>query len=358
MKHYEKRLEQDEEGIRSRTAAVAGLAREALRNAVHALLTGNRKLANLTVLGDGQINRETRAIDHECHRFIVRHLPSAGHLRLMSATIRAVIELERIGDYAVNIARVAARMSAPPPPRLAASVDNMAEESGEMLERAIEAFVERNAEQAKSIMVIAHQVERLRAAALDDLAAARDELPTDDLFAMFVVFGTLERVADQAKNLCEEAVFAATGQSKAKKVYRILFLDRDNACMAPMAEAIARQNFPNSGRYESAARTPARSLSPDVVEFMGARGVDVKAMQPKAFDKVPLELAEYHVVVSLQGPISSYVQRIPFNTHTVMLEWDLAASPDEAGIDYEALYRALSVRIRELMEQLRGPEAD
>ncbi|MCG6966598.1 MAG: hypothetical protein LJE59_08810 [Chromatiaceae bacterium] len=358
MKHYEKRLEQDEQNICSRTAAVAGLARAALKNAVHALLTGNHKLANLTVLGDGAINRETRAIDHECHRFIVRHLPSAGHLRLMSATIRAVIELERIGDYAVNISRVAARLSAPPAPRLAASVENMAEESGEMLERAIQAFIDRNAEQAKAIMVMAQQVGRLRAAALGDLTAARSELPIDDLFAMFVVFGMLERVADQAKNLCEEAVFAATGQTKAKKVYRILFLDRDNACMAPMAVAIARQNFPNSGEYESAALTPARTLDPNMVEFLGARGIDAGWMTPEKFDKVPLELAEYHVVVSLQGPISNYLQNIPFHANTVVLEWDLAPSPDEAELDYDALYRALSLKLRELMEQLRGPEAD
>ena len=89
MNHYEQRLEQDEQDIRTRTAAVAASVRKALRDAVHALLTGNHTLANLTVLGDGVINRETRAIDHDCHRFIVRHLPSAGHLRQMSATIRS-----------------------------------------------------------------------------------------------------------------------------------------------------------------------------------------------------------------------------------------------------------------------------
>ena len=165
-------------------------------------------------------------------------------------------------------------------------------------------------------------------------------------------------MADQAKNLCEETVFAATGQGKATKVYRILFLDRDNTLLAPMAEAIARQNFPNSGRYESAALTPATAVAPEMVEFLAARGIDAKAMTPHAFDKVPLELAEYHVVVSLQGPVSGYLKDIPFLSHTTTLEWDLVQSPDEAGLDYEALYRALSVQVRELMEQLRGPEAD
>lgn len=358
MKHYEKRLEQDEEDIRSRTASVAGLVREALKNAVHALLTGNHKLASLTILGDGDINREVRAIDGACHRFIVRHLPSAGHLRQISATIRAVIELERIGDYAVNISRVAAHLSAPPGQRLAAAVENMAAESGDMLERAVQAFVDRNADQANATMIMAKQVERLRAVALSDLTAAREGLPIDDLFAMFSVFGMLERVADQAKNLCEEAVFAATGQTKAQKVYRILFLDRDNASMAPMAEAIARQHFPNSGRYESAASTPAPTLAPEMVAFMSARGGDVSAMTPHKFDKTPLELADYHVVVSLQGPIGNYLKEIPFLSPIVTLEWDLAQSPDDADLDYEALYRALSVQVRQLMELLRGAEAD
>lgn len=356
MKHYEKRLEQDEQDIRAKTAAVAALVREALRNAVHATLTGNHKLASLTVLGDGEINRATRSIDRDCHLFIVRHLPSAGHLRLMSATIRAAIELERIGDYAVSIARVATRLSAPPDQHLARAVENMAQESGEMLERAVQAFADGNAEQARAVTVMADQVERLRTAALDDLAHAAAERSTNDLFALFVLFSMLERVSDQAKNLCEEAIFAATGETKASKVYRILFLDSDNAILAPMAEAIARHNFPNSGNYESASLSPAPALDPEMVAFMSARGIDLSAGSPVAFDKTPPELAEYHVLISLQGPIGKYVPDIPF--HTTALEWDVAQSPDDAPVDYESVYRALSFQVRELMERLRGAEAD
>lgn len=356
MKHYEKRLEQDEQSIRTRTADVAAQVGEAIRNAVHALLTGNRKLANLTVLGDGPINRAVRAIDHDCHRFIVRHLPSAGHLRLMSATIRAVIALERIGDYAVNIAQVAARLSAPPDQKLAGAVENMALEAGAMLEQAMQAFSDRNAEQAKAIMVMAEQVARLRVTALDDLTTAHNERPIKDLFALFMVFSMLERVADQAKNLCEEAVFSATGETKAKKVYRILFLDRDNVGLAPMAEAVARQNFPRSGRYESAALSPAQAIDPDMLAFLASRGITAGGMKPHAFDKVPLELEGYHVVVSLQGPIGNYLAEVPFRT--VALEWDVVPLNGAGPIDYQAAYRAISVQVRDLMELLRGAEAD
>ena len=356
MKHYENRLEQDELDIREKTAAIAAMVGEALKNSVHAVRTGNDKLANLTVLGDGEINRAVRAVDRDCHRFIVRHLPSAGHLRLMSATIRAVIALERIGDYAVSIARVASRLSSPPDHNLASAMDNMAADASDMLERAMQAFVEGNAEQAKALKVMADQVERLQASALDDLAHGHSERSVDDLFAMFVMFSMLERVSDQAKNLCEEAVFAATGETKAEKVYRVLFLDQEDSRLAPMAEALARHNFPNSGEYESAALTPAEALDPAMVEYMAARGIDVSGVKPHVMDKGPIELAEFHVVISLQGPVSNYLKDVPF--HTATLEWDVAQSPDDASLDYEAVYRALSVELRQLMERLRGPEAD
>lgn len=356
MNHYEERLEQDEQDIRTRTAAVAASVRKALRDAVHALLTGNHTLANLTVLGDGVINRETRAIDHDCHRFIVRHLPSAGHLRQMSATIRSVIALERIGDYAVSVARVSERLSAPPDHHWASTIENMAEEAGEMFERAVQALVDRNAEQAKAVKVMADQVERLRTSAIDDLMAGHGERPIGDLFSFFVVFSMLERVSDQAKNLCEEAVFAATGETKASKTYRILFLDRDNTVLAPMAEAVARHYFPKSGEYESAALTPATAFDAEMAAFMAGRQVAIAGTGPSALDKVPSELAEYHVIVSLEGPVGDYVEDVPF--HTVALEWDIAQRAEDNKLDHEAVYRALTVQVRHLMEQLRGPGAD
>ncbi len=261
MKHYEKRLEEDEQQIRDEISSIGAMVVEALKNAVHAVRTGNQKLANLTVLGDGEINRAVRAVDRDCHRFIVRHLPSAGHLRLMSGTIRAAIALERIGDYAVSIARVATRLSSPPDHNLASAMDNMAVDSGEMLAKAMQAFVDGNAEQAKAIMVMADQIERLQASALDDLAHGHSERTVDDLFSMFTMFAMLERVSDQAKNLCEEAVFAATGETKGEKVYRVLFLDQEDSRLAPMAEALARHNFPNSGQYESASAGVNAALS-------------------------------------------------------------------------------------------------
>jgi len=357
MSHYEARLEQDEQDIRDRTLAVAELVHAALDNAVHALLWGDHKLANATVLGDGEINRAVREIDRRCNLFIIRHLPSAGHLRLMSATIRAAIALERTGDYAVSIARASVRLSKPPHDRLASAVKDIARQSSEMLKQAMTAFHDGDADGARRAMIIADEVEQLRVAALEELTASRDGHSIEDLFAMFVVFSMLERVSDQAKNLCEEAVFAATGETKAKKKYRVLFLDRDNASLAPMALAIAQQHFPNSGVYRMAAQKPAEALDSATLEFMKARGYTLdEFVQAHPVDKMPLGLEDYHVIVSLDGPVDDYLGDIPF--HTATLDWKLESTEGYNEEQFEVLHRALSLQVRGLMERLRGPEAD
>ena len=360
MSHYEERLEKDLLDIREQVAEMAGLVEIATKNAMHALQTGNNKLASTTVLEDHEINRSMRRIDQLCHKFIALHLPSAGHLRMLSSVIRANIELERIGDYAVTIARESLQLSSPPSGPLSRELERVGSETYLMLSQAIKAFNELNPDMAKGTMIMEEQME-------NDLDIIYAELMTNDdrdtvknLLAMFAVFTQLKRVADQAKNLCEETVFAATGDTKAPKIYNILFIDEDNSCQSQIAEAIARKNFPESGRYISAGRQPAADLNPAMVEFLENHGINLPAnARPSPVDMTPLQLTTQHVIVSLQGPVKSYLDQIPF--HTTPLEWDVGPAPesgDAAGVQrLEELYRDMAVQIRDLMEVLRGEGA-
>ena len=360
MSHYEERLEKDLTAIRGQVAEMAGLVEMAIKNAMHALQTGNNKLASATVLEDHVINRSMRRVDQLCHKFIALHLPSAGHLRMLSSVIRANIELERIGDYAVTIARESLQLSSPPSGPLSRELERVGSETYLMLSQSIKAFNELNPDMAKGTMIMEEQME-------NDLDIIYAELMTNDdrdtvknLLAMFAVFTQLKRVADQAKNLCEETVFAATGDTKAPKIYNILFIDEDNSCQSQIAEAIARKNFPESGRYISAGRQPAAALNPAMVDFLENHGINLAvSAKPSPVDMTPLQLTTQHVIVSLQGPVKSYFDQIPF--HTTPLEWDVGPAPesgDAAGVQrLEELYRDMAVQIRDLMEILRGEEA-
>ncbi len=360
MSHYEERLETDLNRIHQQLRTMGGQVQDAIKNAVHAILTGNHKLAYATVLGDLPINRQSRDLDKLCHGFIALHLPSAGHLRVISATIRANMALERIGDYAVTICREAVQLSSPPSGTIAREVELISEESRRMLDQALQAFDEGNAEKAKATMGMADQVDRTFDTVFTDLVTEEGHLNTKDLFGYLVVFNMVERISDQAKNICEETVFAATGQAKAAKTYRVLFLDEDNTSLAPMAEALARKTFPNSGEYASAGRQAGAGLDENLTSFLSERGIDLDGVKPQTLDLTPQELPDYHVIVSLQGPVAGYVDAVPF--HTTALEWDVGEAPaagnaGQAAQRYEEIYRELAVQIRDLMTTLRGEEA-
>ncbi len=356
MSHYEKRLENDLLHIREQVRLLAGLVETAVKNAVHALLTGDRELASSTILADGHINRAMRDIDALCHSFIAVHLPSAGHLRLTSSIFRSNILLERIGDYAVTICREMFQLSAPPEGAAARGVELMAHEARQVLQQAVQAFDESNVEMARATMPMAGEVQATFATVFEDLLDHQHTWPLQDRFAIFVVYHRLERIADQAKNLCEETVFLTTGETKPKKVYQILFVDDDDACLAPLAAAIARKNFPNSGRYTSAGVEAAAAMQTNMVNFMAERGEDLRSTKPKKFDFTTSELSDFYVIVSLGGAAGEVISQPPF--HSVLLEWDMDNIPPNADLaELEAAHRQLAVRIKDLMIDLRGEDA-
>ena len=103
MSIYEERLTNDANNIRSKVAELGVMAETAIRNGLRSILTGDRKLANETVIRDKVINRLRLEINELCYVFIAVHMPSARHLRQVTAILRMVSELERIGDYGVTI---------------------------------------------------------------------------------------------------------------------------------------------------------------------------------------------------------------------------------------------------------------
>lgn len=357
MSHLEARLQKDLNHIRQQLDEQAKLVQEAIKQSVHALQTSNHKLAYATVLNDHPINRKMREIDRLCHSFIAVHLPSAGHLRFISSAIRTNIALERIGDYAVTIARESIQLTSPPSGPIIDTLELVSGEAQVILDQATSAFHKKSSDAAKAVIIQAnkleHSLEPIYQRMLSDITAdkIRDQL------TIFIVFNLLKRVADQSKNIAEDTVFADTGDTKAPKIYNILFVDERNSLRSQMAEAIGTMNFPNSGRYSSAGLSPADSVDPGLIQFLHGRGISLADTSTRAITDIGYdELVEYHVIVSLNNPISEYIEKIPF--HTSVLEWDVGPSPapDDAAA-LESLYRELAVKISDLMILLRGEGA-
>ncbi|MGK5091752.1 PhoU domain-containing protein [Deltaproteobacteria bacterium TL4] len=362
MAHYEERLEKDLARIRQKITAVSVRVEEALRNAVNALLIKNHKLASDTIIGDNIINREIEDITQACYAFVARHLPSAGHLRRITAILRFCVELERVGDYAVTISRQTVQLSKPLDKDLSSNVELISEEARQILHQATTAFVEENAETAKTISDFAKKssgrnFEKVfKELTRDDI---KNSWELKDLFGLLSIFAVLSRVSDQSRNICEETVFVSTGETKKRKPIRFLFLDQTNSCQSLIAESIAQKAFPNSTRASSAGIKPAASLDPKFIAFMDRSGFNVELTIPKALSLIS-KFDDFDVIVSLQGPILSYLTELPF--HSIALEWNMDQNLSEVPENQkdqvlETMYKDISHQLHSLMEIIRGKEA-
>jgi len=266
MSHLEQRQQSDLDEIRSGIASIGDRVGVSLKDAIHALVIGDADLASRTILGDLGINRAVRELDRKCHAFVAVHLPGAGPLRYVSSVLRMNVALERVGDYAVTICREVVQLSQKPSDALLRDVDLVGDQARQIFKQAMHAFNDENAELARGTIGMAEQIEATFQKVFEDLVAAGREgsSPIKDLFGLLVAINRLGRVSSQAKNICEETIYAATGETKMPKVYRLLFVDSTNTVASRIAEAYAHKAFPERGRFDSAGWSAAEADDPRV----------------------------------------------------------------------------------------------
>jgi phosphate transport system protein len=362
MSHYEERLEHDLQTMKQRLRDAGASVERALHDAVRALLAEDHDLAYRTILGDLRINRSIRDIDALCHAFVARHLPSAGHLRFVSSVLRLNVALERVGDYAVSICRQSVQLSCGAVGAVRRDIELLAEQSRRALSQGLRAWSEENAELARGTKVMASQIGSTFRKVFADLLAEgeRDVYALRDLFAFLVILNRLERVSDQAKNVCEETVFRVTGETKAPKVYRILFLDERNSCKGPLAASLAAKAFPGSGRYVSAGWEPSPEVDATTRGFAQRHSLQLSKNGPSSLVSLRDELEDFAVIVGLDAGAKAQLGEVPY--HTIFLSWDVGEGPD--GNDPQedlrrvaGVGRRLAHELRELMEALHGEGA-
>jgi phosphate transport system protein len=351
MSHFEQRLEADLGAIRDWVWQLGSDVEHALRQAKQALLLHDEDLAYATVLNDNPINRNSRTCDRMCHAFIARHLPGAGHLREIAATIRVNVALERVGDYAVTISREAVQLQQALPQHFITEIDALADDSFQILHESRVAFRDDNAEQAKALMRMAKRVEQKMDAIYDQLFGGEAGINARTSLTLFIVFNMLKRVADQAKNICDQTVYAVRGVVKIPKVFNILFLDQPGSMTGPLALAIARKNFPTAAQFRLAVPGKPQDYNSGLSEFLQEKGLAGEHLVTDSLASLQHDLGEFDVIIALQGKASDYIGLAPF--HTTALRWDLSKESDELL----SQYRFLHENITGLIDLLAGEEA-
>lgn len=354
--HLEERMQHDLHALRRRLRAMADLVLKSLDDAVAALADSDAKLGYQVVLRDNRVDVMESEIDRLCQEFLVRHMPVAGQLRFIMSVSKVNSELERIGDYAEAIARRAVSLAREQKLPEKERILEMSKLSFQMLRQAIQAFIDRNPDSATKVFGVDNDVDQMNKAIFDSLAHPPPE--ERDFTVRFLLLGLVnrvERVADRACNIAEEAVYAVRGEvvkHLPRHDLRILFLCDRNDARSQMAEAIARKKAPGHFVFQSAGCTPS-ALDPRAVEMMKSKGFDIARQRAKGIEDVG-RVEDFNVVVTLSNRAEEQCPKIPYGA--IRLDWDIA-DPAKDG-SYNSVYEQLSNKIGELLEGLLGAHAE
>jgi phosphate transport system protein len=140
----------------------------------------------------------------------------ARDLRIIVAVLNIIIDLERIGDHAAGNAKIALMLGEEPPLKPLIDLPRMADKTGEMLRRALDAFVKRDADAARAITAEDDEVDALYDQIFRELLYFMAEDPKTVSRATRLIWAAhnLERSADRVTNICERVVFVVTGKQE------------------------------------------------------------------------------------------------------------------------------------------------
>lgn len=213
--HLSKQFDAELEAIRSRVLEMGGLVESQIRRALDALASGDRALIDEVIVGDHRVNAMEVAIDGDCSQVIVKRQPAANDLRLILAIIKTVTDLERVGDEAQKIARMARsiheRGSTQPPHSV--DVRHAAEVALSMLRRALDAFARLDVAAAAEVIRDDAAIDSEFRSVLRQLITYMMEDPRTISTSLEIVWvaKAIERIGDHAKNMAEYVIYIVKG---------------------------------------------------------------------------------------------------------------------------------------------------
>jgi protein-tyrosine-phosphatase len=220
-----------------------------------------------------------------------------------------------------------------------------------MLKDAIRAFLEQDAELAKTTMLAQREANRIRDKINDTLFQLRADkkIPITALTPLQTIARRLERVADQSKNICEETLYMCTGQYMkhlGRDTFRVLFVDDNNAGTSQIAEAIGNA-LGQANFVFSSAGIKAEKVANETIAFLKGKGHDISSNISKSVDNIP-NLDHYQVVVALSDAGQNAFPAPP--TKTISIAWELS----QAAPSIEETYSFLKQNIEDLVQAILG----
>jgi phosphate transport system protein len=215
MRHsVERHFDQDLQQLKEKLLTMGSLAESMIHSAIKALVDRKVELTADVYRHESEVNGLQIEVDDRCMKMIALHQPAARDLRFIAAAMKINSDLERIADQAVNISQTTEFLLQEPQLKPLIDVPRMAEIAKKMLKDALDAFVDRDENLARSVLVRDDQVDELKHQMFRELLTYMISDPSTIKrgIDLILISRNLERIADHATNIAEDVIFVACGK--------------------------------------------------------------------------------------------------------------------------------------------------
>jgi len=186
-----------------------------LRSSLNALARGDEELADEVIRFDDEVDRRYVQIEEGVQSLLARQTPVAAYLRLVLAVLRVNLHLERMADYCVTVAKLTKLMGGlnVTGDAILRSIEDMGQRAEQMIRVALEAFSDRDAEKATTLVELDELIDRANRNATEDVLSLGSS-PEEREYGlrMLVVSRCVERIGDHAVDIGEQVVYLVTGE--------------------------------------------------------------------------------------------------------------------------------------------------
>lgn len=214
--HISRQFDQDIERLRSQVLAMGGVVEEQIADAVTAFVNNDAELAEKVIIRDHEVNGMEVALDEECSRILALRQPAASDLRLIFAVIKTITDLERIGDEAEKIAKMALHISEQEGHFRSryAGIRHLGEHVKRMVHNVLDAYARLDVDAALQVVRDDEQADSEYQDLMRMLMTYMMEDPRtiSEVFDVVWAARSLERIGDHAKNIGEYVIYLVKGK--------------------------------------------------------------------------------------------------------------------------------------------------
>lgn len=200
--------------LKNRMLLLGSMIEGVIEDTVRALVSQDIEKAKEIAAGDDKVDKLVRQIEEQCYSLLLRQQPVARDLREVSAALKMITDMERIGDHGTDISELIILMSENPYPEEIGMIEEMSKEAMIMLMEAVDAFAQADAGKAEAVIGKDDIVDALFLKVKDSIALSLKTSETDAKQELDLLMAAkyFERIGDHATNIAEWVLFGITGE--------------------------------------------------------------------------------------------------------------------------------------------------